>query len=79
VLVLDVAGMHDIEFTGARVVEDALDKLDRRHVAFALARGGNDLLENLARRDLLERIGTYHLLRSVDETVRALGPEESIS
>lgn len=76
VFVLDVVGMHDIDFTGARALNDVLDELDRQHIAFALTRAGNHLRENLARSGLLERIGTDRLFRSVDDAVRALGPEK---
>jgi MFS superfamily sulfate permease-like transporter len=75
VFVLDVVGMHDIDFTGARALNDVLDELDRQHITFALTRAGNHLRENLARSGLLERIGTQHLYPSVDDAVRALGPE----
>jgi sulfate permease, SulP family len=79
VLVLDVVGMHDIDYTGTRALKDVLDELDRQHVAFALARAGRHMLENLARSGLLEQIGTERLFPSVDEAVRTLGPEESTS
>ena len=75
VFVLDVVGMHDIDFTGARALDDVLDELDRRHITFAMTRAGNHLRENLARSGLLERIGTDRLFRTVDDAVRALGPE----
>lgn len=78
-LVLDVVGMHDIDFTGVRALRDVLDELDRQHVAFVLARAGSHVLENLDRGGLLERIGTERLFPSVDEAVRALGPEDSTS
>ncbi len=79
VFVLDVVGMYDIDFTGARALSDVLDELDRQHIAFALTRAGNHLRENLARSGLLERIGTDRLFRSVDDAVKALGPENSTS
>ena len=76
VLVLDVVGMHDIDFTGARALKAVLDELDRQHVAFALARAGDHVLENLGRGGLLERIGTDHVFSSIDEAVRTLGPAD---
>jgi SulP family sulfate permease len=75
--VLDVVGMYDIDFTGARALNDVLDELDRQHIAFALTRAGNHLRENLARSGLLERIGEDRLFRSVDDAVKALAPENS--
>lgn len=75
-LVLDVVGMHDIDYTGARALTNLLDELDRQHVTFALARAGSHVLENLARGELLDRLRTDHIFASVDEAVRALGPEQ---
>jgi len=77
VLVLDVAGMHDIDFTGVGALGEVLDELDRQHIAFALTRAGDHVRENLARSGLMQRIGSDHLFRTVDEAVRALGPAET--
>ena len=77
--VLDVVGMHDIDFTGAHALNDVLNELDRQHITFALTRAGDHLRENLARSGLLQRIGTDHLFRSVDDAVKALDPENSTS
>ena len=73
-VVLDTLGMSDLDFTGARSLGQVLDALERDHVAFALARAGRHLLENLARSGLLARIGEDHSFSSVDEAVRALAP-----
>lgn len=78
-LVLDVLGMHDIDYTGARTLTQLLDQLDRQQITFAVARAGSHLRSNLARAGLLDRIGTDHLFPSVDEAVTALGPEQSSS
>lgn len=75
-LVLDVVGMHDIDYTGARALTNLLDELDRQHVTFAVARAGSHVLENLARGELLDRLRTDHIFASVDGAVRALGPEQ---
>ena len=77
VFVLDVVGMHDIDFTGARALNDVLDELDRQHITFAMTRAGDHLRENLARSGLLKRIGTHHLYPSVDDAVKALDPENT--
>ena len=71
-LVLDVVGMHDVDFTGSRVLGRILDELDRRKVTVALARPGDHLKENLKRSGLLERIGVDHLYPNVDGAVQAL-------
>ena len=76
VLVLDVVGMHDIDFTGTRALTHVLDELDRDQIVFGLARAGRHLLENLARGGLVERIGKDHLFPSVDEAVSTLHPQD---
>jgi SulP family sulfate permease len=72
-LVLDVVGMHDIDYTGTRALSSLLDELDRNHVTFALARPGRHLVENLGRSGLLQRIGSSQLYSSVGEAVASLG------
>lgn len=72
VVVLDALGMNDLDFTGARVLHRALDAFERDHVAFAVARAGQHLQQNLERSGLLARIGPDHLFDSTDEAVRAL-------
>jgi sulfate permease, SulP family len=73
-VVLDALGMSDLDFTGSRVLAQALDALHRDHVAFAVARAGRHLRENLAAAGLEARIGPDHFYDSVDEAVRAFGP-----
>ena len=73
-LVLDVVGMHDVDFTGSRVLAGLLDDLEAHGVTVGLARAGEHLLHNLERAGLLARIGSGHLYPSVDEAVRALAP-----
>jgi high affinity sulfate transporter 1 len=79
VLVLDVVGMHDIDFTGTRALKHVLDELDRDQIAFVLARAGRHLLQNLARSGLLERIGTDHIFPSVDQAAGALQSRDGSS
>lgn len=74
VLVLDVVGMHDVDFTGCEVLARLLDELDHRGIVVGLARAGEHLLGNLERAGLLGRIGATHVYPSVDEAVRALAP-----
>ncbi|WP_337311579.1 sodium-independent anion transporter [Candidatus Aeolococcus gillhamiae] len=75
-LVLDVVGMHDVDYTGARALQEMLDKLDRHHLSFAMARAGSHLRKNLARSGLLARIGPERFFATVDEAVRAFAPAE---
>jgi sulfate permease, SulP family len=71
VVVLDALGMYDVDFTGARALAKALDELGQDGIAFAVARAGDHLKQNLSRAGLLERIGVDHFYASVDEAVTA--------
>jgi SulP family sulfate permease len=70
-VVLDALGMYDVDFTGSQALSQALDELGRDSIAFAVARAGDHLKQNLARAGLLERIGADHFYASVDEAVTA--------
>jgi sulfate permease, SulP family len=72
-LVLDVIGMSDIDYTGSRALGEVLDRLDQDHIAFAVARAGAHLRQGLARCRLLDRISDDNFFASVDEAVSALG------
>ena len=73
-VVLDVIGMHDVDFTGSRVLGRLLDELGHRQVTVSLARAGDHLVENLTRAGLLDRIGRGNLFPSVDAAVQGLSP-----
>jgi sulfate permease, SulP family len=73
-VVLDALGMSDLDFTGSRSLAQALDSLDRDQIAFAVARAGAHLRQNLARAGLAARIGDDHFYGSVDEAVTRAGP-----
>ena len=77
VVVLDTQGMTDIDYTGSRTLSQVLDRLERDHVALALARSGEHVRSSLARSGLLGRIGAEHLFGSVDQAVTAFGPDAS--
>ena len=71
-VVLDAAGMTDIDYTGCRALSVVLDDLARRQIAFGIARAGAHVRENLARGGLLERIGDDNLFAAVDGAVATL-------
>ncbi len=73
-LVLDAAGMTDIDFTGTQTLHQLLDELERRRITVAVARAEGAVPRNLARSGLLERIGRDHLRNTVDGAVRMFGP-----
>jgi SulP family sulfate permease len=79
VLVLDVAGMHDIDFTGARAMGALIDTLQRERIDLAIARPGTTALRNLHRSGLWERIGADNVFDSVDEAVEALRPPADLA
>ena len=71
-LVFDVVGMHDIDFTGTRVLGRLLDGLEHRHVTVGIARSGGHLQENLERSGILARIGQDNIFENVDQAVNTL-------
>jgi SulP family sulfate permease len=71
-IVLDVVGMHDLDFTGAKAVRAFLERMKKQHVTFALARAGHHLRQNLERSGLDELIGKDHFYDSVDIAVSSL-------
>ena len=72
-VVLDVVGMTDLDFTGARALADLLGELEHRKIGFDLARAGDHVRESLRRSGLLARIGADHLYPSVDAAVTGDG------
>ncbi|HUY64719.1 MAG TPA: SulP family inorganic anion transporter [Acidimicrobiales bacterium] len=76
-LVLDVIGMHDIDFTGTQVLSQILDDMDKAHITVVMSRAGGHLRQNLEHAGLLARIGAGHFYPSVDEAVRAVSSDPS--
>lgn len=70
--VLDVIGMSDLDYTGAKSLSEVMDELDSRHITFALARTSRRVRVGLERSGLLTRLGPDHLFSSVDEAIVAL-------
>ncbi|HUE08730.1 MAG TPA: SulP family inorganic anion transporter [Acidimicrobiales bacterium] len=71
-LVLDTVGMSDLDFTGARSLAQLLDRCEREHIDFAIARAGDHVRRSLERSGLIQRIGTDHCFTTVDAAVTAL-------
>lgn len=72
VLVLNVVGIHDIDFTGVRAFKDVLDELDRHRVAFGHGQPRPPSDREPRRSGLLNWIGSDYLYSSVDDAVSAL-------
>lgn len=71
-VVLDVIGMSDLDYTGSRALRQVLDHLEHRGITFAMARTGDHVRGSLERSGLLQRIGEDHLFASVDEAIVGL-------
>jgi SulP family sulfate permease len=71
-LVLDAAGMADIDFTGAQVLLKLVNDMKSRKIELAVARSGTEVMENLKQSGVLERIGADHLFETVDEAVMGI-------
>jgi MFS superfamily sulfate permease-like transporter len=72
VLVLDTVGMSDLDYTGAHALGQLIDRCERQHVDFALARAGDQVRRSLERSGLMQRIGPDHCFPTVDAAVTAL-------
>lgn len=70
-LVLDAAGMGDIDYTGSATLLTILDQLDAHHIGLFVARAGDEVMANLKESGILERIGTTRVFETVDEAARA--------
>jgi MFS superfamily sulfate permease-like transporter len=68
-VVLDAAGMNDLDFTGARALREVLDELDKEQVTFAMSRVGVHVRVSLDRSGLLERITPARIYPLVDAAV----------
>ena len=74
-VVLDAIGMSDVDYTGAQILKQVLDRIDRAHISFAVARAGEHARRSMSRSGLERRIGEGRFYPSVDEAVRGLLPE----
>jgi sulfate permease, SulP family len=75
VFVIETIGQSDIDFTGARAMEEVVAICEREGIAFGIARAGVHLHESLRRAGLAARIGENRFFPTVDEAVRALSAE----
>jgi MFS superfamily sulfate permease-like transporter len=72
VLILDTIGMTDLDYTGARALGQVLDRCEREHIDFGIARANDHVRQSLDRSGLMRRIGTDHCFPTVDAAVTAL-------
>ena len=68
-VVLDAAGMSDLDYTGAKALRESLSQLDQARISFTMARVGDHVRASLTHSGLLARIGESELYPSVDAAV----------
>jgi MFS superfamily sulfate permease-like transporter len=71
-VVLDAAGVSDIDYTGLMALRDLVTELGQRGVTIAIARASHLVHHDLKHGAILQRLGPDHLFPSVDQAVTAL-------
>jgi len=77
VLILDANGVSDIDYTGAKELEDFVSQLTTEGIIVAVARTSHAVHHDLKHSGLLEKIGPERLFASVEEAVKALAPSQA--
>jgi SulP family sulfate permease len=70
---LDAASVFDVDFTAGRVINQLLDECEAHGVRFAIAAAPDEVVAELERYDLVDRIGRECIYSTVDEAVAAFG------
>jgi sulfate permease, SulP family len=73
-LVLDAAGMGDIDYTGSSILREVVRNLQARKITVVIARAGPEVIANLRQSGILELLGDSRIYETVDEAVRAVTP-----
>jgi SulP family sulfate permease len=73
-LVLDAAGMGDIDYTGASILRGVVHDLTARKIKLAVARAGTEVVTNLREGGILDQLEDSRIYETVDEAVKALVP-----
>jgi MFS superfamily sulfate permease-like transporter len=68
-LVIDMASVDDVDFTGGKTLGELADQLEKRGVVLALAEVRDNVRDELERYGLLEKIGEDRTYESVQEAV----------
>jgi SulP family sulfate permease len=71
-LVLDAAGMINIDYTGATILRSVVDILDQEKIELALARLDPGVMNSLQESGILDRLGTNRVFDTVDQAVEAV-------
>lgn len=68
-MVLDAAGMTDIDYTGSKALGEVVDRLEHQHIEFFMARAGGHARQSLVRSGLTDKIGVDYSFAAVDQAV----------
>ena len=71
-VVLDAAGVSDIDYTGLLALRDLVTELRQRGVTLAIARASHLIHHDLKHGAILKQLEPDHLFPSVDQAVTAL-------
>jgi len=71
-VVLDAAGVSDIDYTGLQALRDLATELGQRGVTIGIARTSHLVHHDLKHGTILKQLGPDHLFPSVDQAVKAL-------
>ncbi len=70
--VLDAAGVADIDFTGARALDEVVRDLKQRGIAVGVARASGLVPKDLERSGLLKDLGPANVYPNVESAVKGL-------
>ncbi len=70
--VIDAAGVADIDFTGARALDEVVKDLKRRGIAVGVARASGLVPRDLERSGLLKDLGPANVYSDVESAVKGL-------
>jgi MFS superfamily sulfate permease-like transporter len=70
-LVLLADGIDDVDFTGGKTIVEAAEQLGQRGVVFAVAEASDDVLRELDRFGLTDRIGEGRYFATLEEALAA--------
>jgi MFS superfamily sulfate permease-like transporter len=77
-LVIEASGIIDIDYTGAKILQEAIADLKAAGIDVAIARLSEKRAQDQAGHSgLVEAIGRDHVFLSVEDAVRKLGPNRS--
>ena len=66
-VVLDAAGMGDIDYTGSKALAQVVDHVQHQHIEFFIARAGGHARQSLVRSGLMDKIGPDYCFAAVDQ------------